>query len=214
MIKPIYSTKMKRDYKYDCWALEHTRTVQALNKEAKKEADKTNPIEVRRTNAKNLAKNIFSDKQEVYEMLYEKLDNRVDELYNLIIQDLGLDKDENLTLNPCNVYEIFNYYYDKGLCQLNDASTEEMMKYNKNKTAPYSKLFKKLINKRAEFMIVAPKERLTSSSPFKSIQDQETQIELLKHMEELNLLPNDEFLQRYPKLYSLYKDMKENNLEV
>ena len=150
----------------------------------------------------------------VYEILYNKLDARVDELYNLIIEDLGLDKDENLVLTPYNIYEIFNYYQDKGLYQLNDASTKEMMEYNKNKTAPYSKLFKKLIKKRAEFMIVAPKERLTSSSPFTSIQDKETQIELLKHMEELNLLPNDDFLQRYPKLFNLYKEMKEENLGV
>ena len=214
MTEPTRAFKMKREYKYDCWAHEYNKNVKALNKEAKKEADKVNPIEIRRTNAKNITKGINADKQEMYEILYNKLDARVDELYNLIIEDLGLDKDENLVLTPYNIYEIFNYYQDKGLYQLNDASTKEMMEYNKNKTAPYSKLFKKLIKKRAEFMIVAPKERLTSSSPFTSIQDKETQIELLKHMEELNLLPNDDFLQRYPKLFNLYKEMKEENLGV
>jgi len=163
---------------------------------------------------RGVAQGINSDKQEVYELYYNKLDARVDQLYNLIIEDLGLDKDENMDLTPYNIYEIFNYYQDKGLMQLEEASKSEMMEFNKNKVAPYSKLFKKLIAKRAEFLIVAPKDRITSSSPFTRIKDEATQIELLKHMEDLKLLPNYDFSIKYPKLYNLYQEIKEENLGV
>ncbi len=187
---------------------------QAIQKEAKKEADKVNPAEIRRVKGRTLAQGINTDKQEVYELLYNKLDARVEELYNLILSDLGLDKDENMDLTPYNIYEIFNYYQDKGLSQLQEASKGEVMEFNKNKIAPYSKLFKKLILKRAEFLIVAPKDRFNISTSYTKIKDKETQIELLKHMEELNLLPNYEFAKKYPKLNDLYIEIKEENLGV
>lgn len=203
-----------RQKRMDMSGYQEERYRKAAIKEAEKEAKKTNPLEIRRTKASAIAQGINADKQEIYELLYSKLDARVDELYNLIIEDLGLDKDENLRLTPYNIYEIFSYYESRGLRQLKDASNSEMMEFNKTKTPPYSKLFKKLILKRAEFMIVAPKERLSLNAPFTKIKDEETQIELVKHMEELNLLPNYEFAKKYPKLNNLYNEIKEENLGV
>lgn len=213
----VHVSKEFREFqkaRMNAWDIENDKRSRAIEKEAKKEADKVNPAEIRRVKGRTLAQGINTDKQEVYELLYNKLDARVEELYNLILSDLGLDKDENMDLTPYNIYEIFNYYQDKGLMQLEEASKGELMEFNKNRIAPYSKLFKKLILKRAEFMIVAPKDRLPLNAPYTKIKDEATQIELLKHLEELNLLPNYEFAKKYPKLNDLYLEIKEESLGV
>jgi len=196
-----------RQKRRDTFDIDYRKRIEAITKEAEKEAKKSDPFEIRRVTAMDEVKGIDLDKKEAYEFLYNKLENRANNLYNLIIHDLGLDEDENAPLSPYTIYNLMNYYEGKGLGQLKDAANEEVMKYNPGKLSPYNKLFKNLIAKRAEFLIVAPKDRLSLSAPYTKIKDEETQIELLKHLEELKLIPSYKFEEKYPKLYELYLEL-------
>lgn len=203
-----------RQKRRDTFDIDYKKRIAVITKEAEKEAKKSDPFEIRRVTAMDLVKGIDLDKKEAYELLYDKIEKRANTLYDLIIHDLGLDEDENAPLSPCTIYNIINYYENKGLNQLKDAASEEVMKYNPGKLSPHNKLFKNLIAKRAEFLIVAPKDRLSLNAPYTKIKDEETQIALIKHLEELNLLPSYKFAEKFPKLNNLYLELKENNLEL
>ena len=206
--------KQNRNEKYEKWALEDSKKERAVTKLLNKEREKIDPICVRRNIAIKLTQQINNDQREVYEVLYKKLDERADELYNLIIADLGLDEDPNAPLSPCTIYNIMNYYESKGLSQLKASVTEEVMKFNSSKLSPYEKLFKNLIAKRAEFLIVAPKGRLTLNAPYKKIKEEECKIELVKHLAELKVIPRYEFREKFPALAKLYDEIKDNNVGV
>ena len=203
-----------RQKRIDTIFYKEERCHRALQKIAREEAKKTDPIEIRRNTAMGIPQGIDADKREIYELLYTKLDARAQELFNLIMRDLGLDEDKNAPLSPYTIFNVINYYEKKGLNQLKSSTTEDVLKYNPHRLPPYEKLFKNLIEKRAEFLIVAPKERLTLYAPYSKIKDEETQIELLKHMEELNLLPNYNFFEKYPELKTIYDSIKELDLNI
>ena len=215
MSVPTRTYKMNRETKYEKWALEQEKVSRALNKEAAKEARKTDPTCIREDKAKTFVQTIYFDQKNMYEELYTKIENRADELFNTIIAELGLDENETKTLSAKEILEVFDYYKDRGLNQINNAITDEIIKnYFPTKISPYQKLFKKLIAKRAEFLIVAPKERLSHYMPYTKIKEEDIQISLVKHLAQLKIIQNNKFYEKYPTLKKIYDEINENNLKI
>jgi len=205
--------RQNRNDKYNKWDLETSKHERAIKKYADKEARKTDPKCIREDTAKSLAQDIYRDQKEVYEILYEKISVRAETLYNLILKDLGLDKDENAKISSKQIVEVINYYRDRGLTQIKNAFTEEDIKnYMPNKLSPYQKLFKNLIAKRAEFLIVAPKERLSLAMPYKKLKENDLKVSLVRHLAEMKLMTY-KFAEKFPELGKMYDDMK-NNTEL
>ena len=205
--------KQNRNEKYNKWDLETSKRERALKKYADKEDEKTNPARIRLNAARKLTQEINNDQAEVFNLLYEKIDARAEELYNLIIKDLGLDVDEKATLTSEDILSVMKYYEDNGLNQIKNALPENIMKYLPNKLSPYQKLFKNLIAKRAEFLIVAPKERLSLATPFTKVKGEEMQRSLVRHLADLKIIQSYKFAERYPALSKMYDNMK-NNAEI
>lgn len=198
---------------YDGWAFAEARKERAMQKLNEEERRKTDPKWIRDEKSKAFVQSIFFDQKCIYEELFSKIENRADELYNTILSDLDLDQNETKTLSSKEIFEVFDYYMDRGLNQIKNAITDEVIKnYFPTKISPYQKLFKKLIAKRAEFLIVAPKERLSLYMPYKKVKDDDVRVSLVKHLADLKIFENYEFSKKFPELKKLYDDINENKL--
>ena len=200
---------------YDSCDFERKREKRQIEKAAALIARKTDPVYIRLDKASNLTKEIYRTQKAIYEDLYCKLEQKAEDLMNLILHDLGLDENINNSITLEKLYEVFNYYENRGLNQLNSAFTDKMQKeYLPSKLTPYHRLFKNLIDKRSEFLIVAPKERLVSSAGYKKIKDENMIIALVKHLEENNIFEDCSFCKKYPDLHKISFNIKKDNLEV
>jgi len=200
---------------YDGWALAEARKERAMKKLNEEERRKTDPECIREDTAKSFIQSIYLEQKTVYETLYLKMRSKADELESLILKDLKLDENINNSLTVSDIFEVFDFYKDKGLMQLKASFPDSLLtNYVSKQISPYQKLFKNLIEKRAEFLIVAPKERLTLSAPYTKLKTDEFKLALVENLAKNKIFNNYEFREKYKDLFNLYLANKENSLEV
>ena len=208
--------QMKRNKRMieDILENQERKRIYTIRKEAALEARKTDPAYLKQQKIAGFTQSIYNEQKKVYEQLYDIIEQKSDELINLILEDLGLNENVEKELTVEEIIDVFNFYESKGLIQIKNAIDQRIInEFMPIRITPYQKLFKKLIKIRAEFLIVAPKECLKISLPYKKIKDDKMKIALVENLEKCDFISTPKFKEQFPKLYDFYLKNKNNELE-